>query len=236
MNTLRRVKIANPSDNGSMTVQEQYLLKEYDSAVTLTNNLDELRNKFTSFYLVFTGTAVAAISFMLQGQLKVQVFGEVEYIVAYVMLFVALCGTFVIRGIARLRKVQLEHFGIINNIRDYFLQDNCELKTVVQLSSMTLPRPSLTSGSYMWVLLVMFTSSSLAGGGILLLLNKGILVNLPWVPSSTEWTGAENASVAAFSFVIVLLVQNWLYFRVAQPPEQRDYCHDSTVVVSVDTP
>ena len=75
-----------------LTRQDQFLLKEYDSAAQLTNHIDELRNKLTTLYLTFAGVAVAGVAILIKGETKSTVFDKVEGLVAALLFVVALIG------------------------------------------------------------------------------------------------------------------------------------------------
>lgn len=151
-----------------LTKQDQFLLKEYDAAQQLTFHIDELRNKLTGLYLTFAGVAVAGVAVLIKGEIESTVFDRIEGLVATLLLIVALIGWIVVLGLARLRRVQIEYFGIINSIREHFLGQDYELWNRVQVSRQTLPTPNRRSGTYMWLLLVILASSSLMGFSVYL--------------------------------------------------------------------
>src|SRR5687768_11849884 len=97
----------------SLTAQDEFLLKEYESATELTNHIDELRNKLTGFYLTFAGVAVAGVAILIKDEAKSKIFDRVDGVIAILLFVVALTGWIVVLGLARLRRVQIEYFGII---------------------------------------------------------------------------------------------------------------------------
>jgi hypothetical protein len=199
--------------SNDLSKHEEFLLKEYESATGLTNHIDELRNKLTSFYLTFAGFAVAAIALLVKGEAKTVLFEKAEGLIAVLLLIIALIGAIVVMGLARLRKVQIEYFRIINNIREYFLDKDYDLWNRIQLSRKTLPNPNRRSGTYMWLLLVMLISSSLLAMSIYLFLVKFFSFVLS---GYGQW-------ISALSFFVFLLFQDQLYFKWASPPPELDY-------------
>lgn len=196
--------------------EDQFLFKEYDSATQLTNHIDELRNKLTAFYLTFAGVAVAGVAILIKGETESKVFDKVEGLVATLLFIVALIGWIVVLGIARLRRVQLEYFRIINNIREHFLGSDYALWNRVQVSRRTLPTPNRGSGSYMWLLLVILSSSSLLLFSVYLLMVKVYVV----MSSARGWL------VAILAFVIYAVIQDASYFRWAKPYAEQQYSAD----------
>jgi len=197
----------------NLTRQDEFLLMEYESATGLTNHIDELRNKLTGFYLTFAGVAVAGVAILIKGETKSTVFERVDGVIAVLLFIVALLGWIVVLGLARLRRVQIEYFGIINGIREHFLNRDYDLWNIVKVSRQTLPVPNRYSGSYMWLLLVMITSSSLLLFSLYLFLVK-VCLHLPSV------YGGLAAVVGSLLF---FGLQDASYFRWAKSQVERDY-------------
>lgn len=187
--------------------EEEFLLKEYDTAVQLTFHVDEMRSKFTNLFITLVGVAAAAVSLLLQGSAENNRLGNYEILLGIFLLLLGLTGTLVITVIAKLRRVQLEHFRITNNIRKQFLGSNYSLWNVVQLSDQTLPSPSRTSGTYYWTLILILINSYVVGLGIYLLLKR--------------------LDFALMGTLVFILLQDWLYFQLAVPPKIREYSEDS---------
>jgi hypothetical protein len=197
----------------SLTKQEEFLIKEYESAIQLTYHIDELRNKLMVFYLTYSGVAFAAMAILFKGEARNTLFEHVEAVVGVLLLIVALTGLVVVQGMARLRRVQIEHFRIIGSVRKFFLEKDLNLWNLIQLSAKTLPKPNRKSGTYMWLLLVMLISSSLFSLSVYLFVVKVYSV------FPTIW-GACTA-LAAFPFFLVL--QDRFYFAWASPAQEQVY-------------
>jgi hypothetical protein len=210
----------NPSKSKTLelNVIQQFLLKEYDSASQLTYHIDELRNKLTGFFMLFTGVAVGAFSLILKGEARHIV--EPVKLTSSVCVAIAILGVIVVGILARLRKVQLEHFRIINNIREYFLTGHLELWNVVELSHNTLPMPrrlsawtNRSSGSYLWVFIIMLVNGLLVVASIYL-----VTVKVHGIASQPIlWIALIAATTLFWS------LQDRLYFAMATPPPPRSY-------------
>ena len=187
--------------------EDEFLLKEYDSAVQLTYHVDELRSKFTNLFITIIGAAAAAISLLIEESVTSTLFGNFEVSAGIFLLCLALIGILVIIVIARLRKVQLEHFRITNNIRKHFLGSNYSLWNTVELSDKTLPAPTRKSGTYFWTMALIILNSYVTTLGIYLLLKR--------------------PSIAIIGGLLFVALQDFLYFRLATPPSVREYSKKS---------
>lgn len=172
----------------------------------LTYHIDELRNKLTSFFLTFAGAGGVAITIMVRGEQVAFLSGN---LLAAMLFVIAALGITIVAILARLRRAQIEHFRIINNIRAYFLEDNYGLWNVVQLSEKTLPEPNRRSGTYMWTLLITIVICFLAS------LSAYLAVGAYKVISHTYWPFGIAVSV----FLVTLLCVDKMYLLFAEPPD-----------------
>ena len=177
----------------------EFLLREYDSAVKLTYHDDDLRAKLTAAY-VGLAAAVATAAAAVSGG---------PFPTAMLLFGLSVIGGNVVIITARLRRVQLEHFRIIDNIRRHFLGSNPKLQNVVELSRETLPKPTRLSGSYFWVLAIMLSSVLLAAAGTFVLYEGS-----SWV------AGGLSATTVA---VLAWMLLDWAYFSLVQAPSEREY-------------
>lgn len=210
-------------DNGSQeqSYQHALLIKEYDSAIQLTYHIDELRNNLTRFYITFAGVATAAVAFLLKDEAKHSAIPDIGAPVVFLLLIVAVKGALVVRGLARLRSVQLESFFIINSIRSHiFGHKNYDIWNVVRLSSKTLPKPSRKSGTYVWVLLVVLTSSAIFAAFCYLT----VAYHLPDVGY------APNMLVSCMFFASYGLALDAFYFYSVNRPSVLAYSETNTPV------
>jgi len=204
----------------NLSKEEVFLLKEYDAAQQLTYHIDGLRSKLTQFFLIFTGFATAALTLLVKGEAKTAVFEKPEGAVALLVLIAALLGSVFVLIIARLRRTQIEHFRITNNIRSYFIGKNIDLWNVVELSAQTLPNPNRKSGSYFWTLLIILASS------YLYLLATYIHLTKVFHFSYFTWSYIICGAV----FIISVILHDKLYFVLAAPPPINKYSDSNSPV------
>ena len=200
-----------------LSKEEQFLLKEYESAQKATYHADEMKSKVTQFFLIFTGFATAALTLLVKGEAQSTVFNKPEGALAMLILIAAALGSTFILIIARLRRSQIEHFRIINNIRSYFLKKEYNLWNIVELSAKTLPKPNRFSGSYFWCLLINLSTS------YLYLLSTYIHL--------TKVFKFQNYIVAFFICGFIFLFSVWihdkLYFTAVKVSLPRNYSDEN---------
>jgi hypothetical protein len=187
--------------------QEKFLLEEYNSATKLTYHIDDLRNKVTSFFLALVGIAGVVLTILVKGEASPGIPFFTEDNVAILLFIISLLGGVIVGILGRLRKAQLEHFRIINNIRSYFLGKDLHLWSIVQLSEKTLPMPNHWSGTYYWTFLIISVSS-----GIL------AFASYIWIQEfSYSWI------ITLIVFVVTFLIYDRLYFYISKPPCRQLY-------------
>lgn len=194
---------------GELSREEQFFGWEYQNAAQLTYHIDEMRNKVTGFWLSFVGVAVAGLAILIKGEFIL--LGEAKnYILAGLFFLIGILGVIMTCILARLRAVQLEHFGIINNIREFFVGTNAANLTVVQLSSKTLPKPTRTSGSFYWLLLITLVGAVMFGFA-------AYFVAIQHNAAANSFILAMGVAIAAY------FAQDFLYFKLAQPRPKITY-------------
>jgi hypothetical protein len=193
---------------------DEFLLKEYDAAKELTFHIDELRARLTSYFITLSGVAVAALSFFLRSTERDGHERLTFGIIVASFGAVAALGFVVVLIVARLRAVQLEHFRIINNVREWFLEHNVDAWNTVELSRKTLPaNPNRKSGSYFWMAAIGGLGGLALGIGLYIL-----LFPLTHVVRCTVATVIAAAVVLVYWFIVDLT-----YLRVALPRVARPY-------------
>jgi len=201
----------------TLSPTNEFLLREYETAVKLTYHADEVRNKLTSFFLTGSGAAVAAVAFLLKERTDARILGQPEAIVAIFLFLIALVGLMIVGVLAKLRRVQLEHYRIINNIRSYYLGTDYSLWNVVELSKNTLPLPSRHTGTYFWLSTILLLNSFLISLSVYLLIVKVCFL----VDSSLGYL------IALGVLLICLVIQDNVYFTEVAPPPQPNYSKDN---------
>lgn len=194
---------------GELSREEQFFGWEYQNAAQLTYHIDEMRNKVTGFWLSFVGVAFAGLAILIKGEF-ILLGDDKNYILASLFLMIGVLGVIMTCILARLRAVQLEHFGIINNIREFFVGNSAAHLNVVQLSSKTLPKPTRTSGSFYWLLLIILVGAFMFGFA-------AYFVAIQNNSAFTSFLWALGVTVAAY------FAQDALYFKLAQPRPKITY-------------
>jgi len=208
--------------SNGLTPEEQFLLKEYETSAQLTYHIDTLRSRITSFFLSLGGVAAAGLTILLRGEAEESGFTIPEGVVAFLLLVAALIGTIVVGIIGRLRRVQIEHFRIMNNVRKYFLKNDYKLWDIVQLSDLTLPIPNHKSGSYLWTLVIILVSSYFFAFSVYLFIFKVLVL-----------VSAAIAQLITFiTFVLFFVILDLFYFRFASPPPVRIYSEKNPPFIS----
>lgn len=138
-----------------------FLIEEYKSAIQLTFHVDNQRVQLTKFFITFVGIILGGF-LALNNSEKSLFFMFSGFFFGSVLFFLWLIGAIIIAIMARLRKVQLEHFRIVLNIRKSFGNDDINFWNAVQLSELTIPKgPNWSSGTFYWMTLVIVINSSL---------------------------------------------------------------------------
>jgi hypothetical protein len=139
----------------------EFLLKEYENAAQVTFRADDFRDKLSTFFLSFAGAAVVLVGLIVQDSIKVEYFGAKELTTGVFLVGVGTIGLLILCVHARLRRVQLEHFAMINRIRLYCVRENVDLWNTIGLSMKTLPKVRLISGSELWALTILLPTAVL---------------------------------------------------------------------------
>jgi hypothetical protein len=117
---------------------DEVLAAEYDYIVQTATQANEDRARIASFYLIAVGSLVAAI-------LGTQFFDPQTFTATVKLLFSALfialtlLGTSTVVQLARLRSSWYESMLAMNQIKDFMMDQNAELKTAFRWTTATLP-------------------------------------------------------------------------------------------------
>lgn len=196
-----------------------FLFKEYDAAKELTFHVDGLRAKVTSYFIALAGLALTALSVLFSAFERNGNEELTRWVATLTSFGLAVLGVLVVLIVARLRRVQLEAFRIINNIREYVVGGDVELWNVVELSRRTLPKPRRWSGSHFWVASVQIVSG------------VGLAVGLYLVMTPIGDALQESASipVALLAGIALSAGLDSAYLRLARPPARPEYSKDPSL-------
>jgi hypothetical protein len=207
----------------TLSERDQYLLEEYKYSGQLTHHMDEIRMRLTGFFLTFNGLAIAGLLVLLKGETDVGIFKRPQDLIAILLLVIALLGVPVIGILASLRRVQIQRYRIMNNIRKNFLgTQDLTLWNVVELSEQSLPSPSRRSGNYYWLLLIMLMSSSVLAFSVYMFTVVVFSIISPLL----------GYLAILLAFVVALVAEDRFYFSKASPPERPKYSTDNPPFVS----
>lgn len=207
----QRESVSMPRDE--LDRRDHFLLKEYETAAKLTYHIDTMRDRLTTFFVTVAGIAVAGLSIVLRSDTRDDRDALAVGVVATLFILVATLGGLIVVILARLRKAQIEHFRIINNIREHFLGDDTSLWNVVELSRVTLPSPNRRSGTFMWLAAILAVTAVAAALGTYVLLDEVI----HHVSTTLTWV------IAGVVLCLVPLGLQGLYISLAVPPPRPRY-------------
>jgi hypothetical protein len=199
-----RVSVDPGQGSSQLTPQESLLLEDYKNAAQLTYHVDSLRDRLTAFFVAITGLTGAGLSIALKDDPA----GPAVDIATALLLLLAVLGVVVTLIVARLRSVQIEHFRIISKIRQHFYQDDAAIWAAVELAPGRVPRPTHTSGSFMWFACIAIVACVAAGLGMYFVVHE-----------ATQAMRNSHALVAAaVTAAVWLTLLERLYMWRAQPP------------------
>jgi len=200
-------------DNDDINITDYFLVEEYKAANELTLHVDNFRNKLTSFYLTFAGIALSGIVFLFQNNIvDERTIYNMTDIIGLLMMLVTVIGFLFIGVLARSRRIQLEQYGIINNIREYFIKNDVRYWNILQLSKYTLPKARLFTGTYYWVLIIMILNAVICFIAVYLMCY-----------SINNILSLNALSIGAITFVPSLFIQHKMYFKIANNIKARKY-------------
>ena len=189
-----------------------FLFEEYRAAKELTFHVDGLRAKVTSYFIALAGLLFSAVD-------RDDNEGLIRWDVTLTSLGLAVLGVLVVLIVARLRRVQLESFRIMNNVREHFLGGDVELWNVVELSRRTLPKPRRWSGSHFWVASVQVVSGVGLAVGLYMLMT----------PIGDLLPGSASIPVAVAAGIALSAGLDFVYLRLARPPARPRYAKDPSL-------
>ena len=184
--------------------RDEFLLRgSTQTAARLTYHIDMLRDRLTAFFVTVTGIAVAGLSIVVKDDAGPDAVSLALAVAAALFFVVAVLGALVVSILARLRRAQIEHFRIMNNIREHFLgEQDLSLWNVVELSRATLPTPNRRSGTFMWLTMILVMSAFAAGLAVYVVMRE--LINdasdgLTWGPCGRCGSGFASDPSGALS-------------------------------------
>ena len=185
---------------------------EYERSSELCSHVDDVRNVITSFFLTIVAGMAVAVSRYAEGSLPGSRVGTPEQVVSAVSAGVAVLGALFVMTLARLRRVQLERYQLMNGILDAALDPRVRHLVPFDQSSVALPgrRKALrvrSTGSYLWTLVIILPTAAVSVVTTLVALS-------PQQVSTAVRTG--GAAVVA---VVVVVALDRIYQALSTPPQ-----------------
>lgn len=202
-------KVPADSDRGGVLNARagDLLLLEYERSSEFCNHVDDVRNVLTSFFLTVSGAAVFVLARYLEGHLEIRAPLSARLLTSCVCLAVAGLGALFVLSIARLRRVQVERYLVMDNILDAVL-DPSQRRLVSFRRDAVLgknsPARRRTAGSYLWTLAVLLPAAAL----------MGVAVTLVTAPAG-RWTASV---LGALSTVVSIGLLDMAYRRFSNYP------------------
>jgi len=146
--------------------EDSLLLLEYERSSEFCNHVDDVRNVITSFFLTAVGAAVFVLDKYGSGDLKSGPLGRAALRAGLLLYVVSFTGLLFVLVIARLRRVQLERYVMMNGILDLVLT---QTRTVVPFTDAGISGRSAQAihkrltGSFLWTVIIVLPSSILTG-------------------------------------------------------------------------
>jgi len=189
----------------------EVLFKEYDSAQKNAHRMDELRHKVTSYYLAFTGIFISVgataigISFKQSTPTGTNILSmyystidqyyDVSFFSGFKLIPTLILSIFIFWGVAisviqiKLRRVELENFDKLHNIRKYFETNTPKLLDII--GSDKKPQRFLKSGAFILSLLPLVTACIL------------VFIVLFYICFSTHWWSLIIIAIIITAIIIV---------------------------------
>jgi hypothetical protein len=194
---------------GNTDTQHELMLLEYERSSEFCNHVDGVRNVITSFFLTVVGGAAFLIDRFSSAELKAGPLGSPTVRVVALLYLVATIGLLFVVVIARLRRVQLERYAIMNGILDRVLTG--ATRDVVPFANTSIAGGSgagamrrRSTGSYFWTMILVLPGALLVGIATALVLDSAKL--------STFTVSLLAAMIGLLHFCLC----DMLYFRLSK--------------------
>ncbi|MBA3339112.1 MAG: hypothetical protein H0T54_05090 [Geodermatophilaceae bacterium] len=151
-----------------MDAKDSLMLLEYERSSEFCNHVDGVRNVITSFFLTVVGAAAFYLDRFSSGDLKTGQVGSPSTRVIGLLCLVSVIGLLFVLVIARLRRVQLERYVVMNGILDHILMG--ETRKLIPFVNARIAGSAgagaigrRTTGSYFWTLIIVLPATLLVG-------------------------------------------------------------------------
>ena len=162
------VGVASSAAGPEVDPSTSLLISEYERSSEFCNHVDNVRNVITSFFLTLVGAAAFALNRYTSGEIKSGSLGSPAARVSYLLGGIAITGVLFVMTIARLRRIQIERYQIMNTILDAVLTTAHRSLLPYQndripgVTSGSHPFNKRLSGSYIWTVILLLPTASTA--------------------------------------------------------------------------
>jgi hypothetical protein len=183
---------------------DELLAAEFSYIAQTATQANEDRARVSSFYLIAVGSLVAALfgtQFIESGSFNV----TINIMFSGLFLLLTMLGVSTIMQLARLRAAWHESMLAMNQLKDFMVSQNSDLKNAFRWTTKTLPsKYKVSSVSYYQAIEVALIGGLMFGAGIFFLLQA-------MIPAGT--TGIQHWIISILAGIAMVFIQLQIYKR-----------------------
>lgn len=183
---------------------DELLAAEFSYIAQTATQANEDRARVSSFYLIAVGSLVAALfgtQFIESGSFNV----TINIMFSGLFLLLTMLGVSTIMQLARLRAAWHESMLAMNQLKDFMVSQNSNLKNAFRWTTKTLPsKYKVSSVSYYQAVEVALIGGLMFGAGIFFLLQA-------MIPAGT--TGIQHWIISILAGIAMVFIQLQIYKR-----------------------
>ena len=183
---------------------DELLAAEFSYIAQTATQANEDRARVSSFYLIAVGSLVAALfgtQFIESGSFNL----TINIMFSGLFLLLTMLGVSTIMQLARLRAAWHESMLAMNQLKDFMVSQNSNLKNAFRWTTKTLPsKYKVSSVSYYQAVEVALIGGLMFGAGIFFLLQA-------MIPAGT--TGIQHWIISILAGIAMVFIQLQIYKR-----------------------
>jgi hypothetical protein len=191
-------------DKHSRLDLDELLAAEFSYIAQTATQANEDRARVSSFYLIAVGSLVAALfgtQFIESGSFNL----TINIMFSGLFLLLTMLGVSTIMQLARLRAAWHESMLAMNQLKDFMVSQNSDLKNAFRWTTKTLPsKYKVSSVSYYQAVEVALIGGLMFGAGIFFLLQA-------MIPAGT--TGIQYWIISILAGIAMVFIQLQIYKR-----------------------
>jgi hypothetical protein len=191
-------------DKHSRLDLDELLAAEFSYIAQTATQANEDRARVSSFYLIAVGSLVAALfgtQFIESGSFNL----TINIMFSGLFLLLTMLGVSTIMQLARLRAAWHESMLAMNQLKDFMVSQNSDLKNAFRWTTKTLPsKYKVSSVSYYQAVEVALIGGLMFGAGIFFLLQA-------MIPAGT--TGIQHWIISILAGIAMVFIQLQIYKR-----------------------